>query len=350
MLESTRIFLTGATGFIGRALAALCLQRGFELRALVRSADKPAARWLAAQGARLVVGDLTDRESMREAMQNADLVLHLAGYYELGISAADRARMTAVNVQGTDKLLGLALEIGCPRVLHVSSALVYGDSMGRTRDEGFVRQSAFASHYDWTKTEAHRIALGYAQSGLPLVIACPNAVVGVNDHSVFGYFLRLHLNHLMPPVAPCPDTVMALVHVEDVARGLLDAALRGRVGECYFFSGQRHTLRQLFEQWQREIPGGMAVRWWVSQWAGWMMLAPVGPLLRAAGLSAFLSAETARQAASSLDYSAAKAERELQWSPTPAAQMWRAIGQAELASMARRRGQSIKQRLEPLID
>jgi nucleoside-diphosphate-sugar epimerase len=175
-------------------------------------------------------------------------------------------------------------------------------------------------------------------------------VVGANDHSVFGYFLRLRLNHLMPPVAPCPDTVMALVAVDDVARGLVAAVLRGRIGDTYFFSGQRHTLRALFQTWQREIPGGMAVRWWVPQWTGWLMLAPVGPLLRFAGLSAFLSGETARQAGSSLDYSSAKATRELQWTPQPARDMWRAIGQAEFELMMQRRGQPLALRLRPLAD
>ena len=288
MGEGTRVFLTGATGFIGRHLVDELLRQGCRVTALVRAPESLPACELAAQGARLVLGDVTDRESMREPMSRADVVIHAAGLYELGVAGNERARMTAVNVQGADNVLGLALELRCPRVLHVSSALVYGDSGRTTRHEDFVRDSPCVSHYEWTKTEAHRVALEYAARGLPLVIACPSGVVGPNDHSVMGYFLRLHLNHLMPPVAPCPESVLPLVHVDDLARGLAAAALRGQAGRVYFFSGERTTLRQIFGLWRDEIPGGMRVRLWVPQWTGWLLFAPVGPLLRLAGLSAFL--------------------------------------------------------------
>ena len=348
MGEGTRVFLTGATGFIGRHLVDELLRQGCIVEALVRAPESLPACELAAQGARLVLGDVTDRESLREPMGRADVVIHAAGLYELGVAGENRARMTAVNVQGTENVLGLALALRCPRVLHVSSALAYGDSGPQPRDEDFERDTGFASHYEWTKTEAHRIALAHAGRGLPLVIACPNGVVGPNDHSVMGYFLRLHLNHLMPPVAPCPGSVLPLVHVEDLARGLAAAALRGRVGTTYFFSGERTTLRQIFGLWRDEVPGGMTVRLWVPQWTGWLLFAPVGPLLRLAGLSAFLSTETARQAGRHADYVSTRAETELGWAARPAREMWRDIGQEELRLMTQRRGQPLADRLRPL--
>lgn len=348
MREGTRVFLTGATGFIGRHLVDELLKQGCRVSALVRVPEGLPACEIAAQGAQLVAGDVTDRESMREAMASADIVIHAAGVYELGVAGAERQHMTAVNVHGTDNVLGLALELGVPRVLYVSTVVAFGGSEGATRDEHFERVSAFASHYEWTKTEAHRIAQEYAQRGLPLVIACPNVVVGPNDHSVMGYFLRLYLNHVMPPVAPCPDTVMPMVHVDDVARALASAALRGRLGRTYLLSGERTTLREVFEIWRDEVPGGMAVRWWVPQWTGWLMFAPVGPLLRLAGLSAFLSAETARMAGRDLDFASTAARQDLGWRPQGARAMWRAIGQAEQKLMAQRRGQTLAMRLRPL--
>jgi nucleoside-diphosphate-sugar epimerase len=351
MAQPSRVFLTGATGFIGRSLVGELLRAGYGVRALVRDPDARPARELAQLGVRLVTGDVTDRESMREAMHSADLVVHAAGVLEFGVAAADRARMTAVNVQGTDNVLGLALELQCPRVLQVACALAWGDSGGVARDERHRRgEQPFVSHFEWTQAEALALGRAYARRGLPLVIACPNGVVGANDHSVFGYLLRLHLNHLMPPVAPSPDCMLPLVHVDDLARGLLACAQRGRPGQAYFLCGERTTLREIFELWSDEVPGGARIRWWVPQWTGWMMLAPVGPLLRTLGLQAFLSSETARQAGRHLDYSSAKARRELDWRATPARAMWHRIGQEELRLAARRRGASLVQRLKPLDD
>jgi dihydroflavonol-4-reductase len=349
MAPPQRVFVTGATGFVGRRLVHELVREGHSVRALVRRPDAPAARRLQAQGVRLVTGDVTDRESMREAMHSADLVVHAAGVMEFGVATADRARMTAVNVQGTDNVLGLALELQCPRVLQVSCALAFGDSGPQPRDERHRRgEQPFASHFEWTQSEALALGRAYARRGLPLVIACPNGVVGANGHSVFGHLLRLHLNHLMPPVAPCPDTVLPLVHVDDLAQGLLACAQRGRVGQAYFLSGERTTLREIFSLWADEVPGGARVRMWVPQWTGWMMLAPVGPLLRALGLQAFLSGETARQAGRHLDFSSAKARRELDWRPTPARAMWHHVGEEEMRLSTRRRGATLVQRLRPL--
>ncbi|EHR69716.1 nucleoside-diphosphate-sugar epimerase [Burkholderiales bacterium JOSHI_001] len=348
MANHQRVLLTGATGFIGQRVAAALLAQGLRVTALVRSPLAPAAQRLAAAGVRLAVGDLTDRESLREPLQDADLLLHAAGMYELGVDGADRARMSAVNVTGTDHLLGLALELNCPRVLMVSSCAVYGDTGNEPRDEAFERHTPPASHYDATMSEARRLALQWTRRGLPLVLACPNAVVGPNDHSALGYLLRLHVNHLMPPVAACPDAVLCPVHVDDLAQGLVAAALFGRTGQTYNLGGPACSLKQLFGLWQAEVPGGAAVRWWLPAWSSVWLYTPLGPLLRLAGLSAFLSGETASQAAVSLNCSSAKAERELGWQARGPEALWRDVGAAEIGLLARRRGQALGARLRPL--
>jgi dihydroflavonol-4-reductase len=348
MAHHQRVLLTGATGFIGQRVAATLLTQGLQVTALVRQPQAPAAQRLAAAGVRLVVGDLTDRESLRVPLQRADLLLHAAGMYELGVDGVDRARMAAVNVGGTDGLLGLALELNCPRVLVVSSCAVYGDTGSPARDESFQRHTPPASHYDATMSQAHQRALQWAARGLPLVLACPNAVVGPNDHSALGYLLRLHVNHLMPPVAACPDTLLCPVHVDDLAQGLVAAALHGRVGETYNLGGSACSLKQVFGLWRAEVPGGAAVRWWLPAWSSVWLYTPVGPMLRLAGLSAFVSGETASQAAVSLNCSSAKAERELGWRARAPQALWHDVGAAEIGLLAQRRGQALAQRLRPL--
>jgi nucleoside-diphosphate-sugar epimerase len=139
------------------------------------------------------VGDVTQRESMRTAMSRADLVIHNAGVYEFGGSSALRQRMRLVNVAGTDNTLGLAFELGVPRSIYISTALATGATGVDPCDERYTRTMPCQTEYERTKTDAHDIALRIRERGLRLIIACPNQIVGPNDHSVFGYLLRMYL-------------------------------------------------------------------------------------------------------------------------------------------------------------
>ena len=82
--------------------------------------------------------------------------------------------------------------------MYVSSALYYGDTGPELCDETFHRKAPYYSFYEQAKVEAHEVAMHYLQRGLPLTIICPAHAVGPNDHSVYGYFLRMYVNRLMP--------------------------------------------------------------------------------------------------------------------------------------------------------
>ena len=238
-----RVFLTGGTGFIGQALARVIRNRGWQLNALVRRPEGAPALHLASLGATLIAGDVTQRESMRAAMARADLVIHNAGVYEFGADAALRRRMQAANVDGTENTLGLALELGKARSIYVSTALATGSTGVEPRDETFVRQVPCLTAYEQSKTDAHEVALRMRKGGLPLIIVCPNQVVGPNDHSVFGYMLRMYLLYLLPPLACNPDGMLSPVHVQALAEGVALAAEKGRIGENYLLCGESTTLR-----------------------------------------------------------------------------------------------------------
>jgi dihydroflavonol-4-reductase len=342
-----KVFLTGGTGFIGQPLTQSLIARGWNVAALVRNANSPQARALTKMGAQCVAGDVTDRESMRAGMMGADIVVHNAAWYELGVHQNARKLMHAINVTGTDNVLSLALELGIPRAVYVSSTLYYGDTGPEARDETYRRQKPYRFYYEQTKAEAHEIAQQYRQRGLPLIFICPAHVVGPNDHSVWGYFLRMYLNRLMVPYAFSPDMMISPVHVNDVGEGITLAAEKGRSGETYLLAGDPMSLREVFEIWMTK-PGGFKVRFYVPRWLAWVMFAPLEPLQRLVGLPAFISGETVEASSVSLNFSSAKAQRELGWTYRPAKEMWPDIVAQELELLAKREKRDLVSRLKPV--
>ena len=332
------VFLTGGTGFIGQSLVGAMRRRGWAVTALVREPDGAPGRWLAAQGCALVQGDVTSAHGLETPLRGVDVVVHGAGVYELGAGASERARMRRVNVQGTDAVLGAAHRAGIPRVVYVSTVLALGATPpGQACDESHRHPGTFLSAYEESKVRAHEVALRWRERGLPLVTAMPNGVIGANDHSVWGYFLRLYLLGAMPPLAFGGDAVLALVDVEALAEGLCLAAERAPAGADYVFSGEAEPLRTTIERWRR-YPGGVKPLLWLPRWLMWPFMAALEPLERAAGLPAFLSRETVNFSRASLHYRADRARSELGWSHPAVEAMWdRVIGQ-ERALMARRHG------------
>jgi dihydroflavonol-4-reductase len=341
------IFLTGATGFIGQPLTRSLLSRGWSVTALVRKPDSPQVQALSRMGAQLAAGDITERDTLRAAMTGADIVVHNAGHYELGLDRTGRQRMQAINVTGTENVLGLARELGIPRTVYVSTVAAFGETGPRVRDETFTRQAPCSTVYEQTKTRAHEIALAHQQGGLPLIIVCPHAVIGANDHSSWGYFLRLYINRIMPPMAWSPEAIHALVFLKDLVEGIALAAEKGRIGETYVLSGEARSLREHLRSWTKR-PGACRPAVWLSPKAAALLFAPLEPLQRMMGLPAFISRETVVASAMNLYYSSEKAKSALGWTHRSAEAMWLAAIDGELELLSRRKGQSLIQRLKPL--
>jgi dihydroflavonol-4-reductase len=342
-----KVFLTGGTGFIGQSLTKALLARGWSVIASVRRPDGQQARNLNNVGAHCTAGDVTDRESLRESMIGADIVIHNAGHYEYGVNAEGKRRMHDINVRGTDNVLGLAQEIRVPRTVYISTVQAYGDSGPQTRDETFERRAPCRTWYEQTKTDAHMIARQYRERGLPLIIACPNGVIGPNDHSVFGYFLRLYLNKMLPPMSWSPGTMFTLVHLDDLAEGIALAAEKSRTGEDYFFAGEPKSFREHLGYWAMK-PGAFKIRFWLP--AGFMaaLFCPLEPLQRMVGLPAFMSRETIRGGATNFNYSSEKAKRELGWTHRSASEMWFNTIDGELELMLKRKRRTLTSLLNPI--
>lgn len=341
------VFLTGATGFIGQTLSRALCQRGWQVTALVRRPDSPQAQTLTQLGVRCVSGDVTSYTSVVTAMRDAELVIHNAGHYEYGVDAAGRKQMQLVNVTGTANVLSAAHELAVPKAVYVSSVVAYGDSGRQARSETFARQAPCTTYYEQTKSEAHEVAQQYQQEGLPLIIVCPSGVVGVNDHSAWGYTLRLYLNGLRPPISWSPESVFSLVEVGDVVQGIVLAAEKGRVGETYFLCGEPLTFKEHLDLWTLR-PGRFEIRSYLPASVMAPLFALTEPLQRRMGLPAFVSRETVRAGSINLFYVSDKAEQELGWQHKNAEAMWLETIDGELELLAKRTKRDLVSRLKPV--
>jgi dihydroflavonol-4-reductase len=239
-----RVFVTGGTGFIGGHVVRRLRDRDDEVVALVRTPEKGAP--LAELGCELVAGSLTDGDAIRAGMERCDAAIHGAAVYEVGIPMGEHRAMREANVVGTENALRAALEAQVRKVVYISTVVAFGNTRGRVVDEAFEHPGeSFTSYYEETKYEAHRVAKRMiAEDGLPCVIVQPGGVYGPGDHSAVGQQMNQFLAGRMPLIA-FPDLGFNMVHVEDVADGVLLALDRGKEGEAYVLGGQITTMREL---------------------------------------------------------------------------------------------------------
>ena len=243
-----KYFVTGATGFIGGRIVRMLLEAGHEVIAVVRTPAK--AQDLAELGIVLVQGDITDKESMREAMTGVDGVFHIAAWYKVGVKD-DRAEQ--INVGGTRNVLELMKELNIAKGVYTSSLAVFSDTGGKLVDEDYYFDGQHLSVYDHTKWQAHYdVALPMMKDGLPLVIVQPGAVYGPGDTSTVRKTLIQYLQRKMPLLPQ--KTAYCWAHVDDVAQGHILAMEKGQAGESYIIAGEPLTLIDVMKM-AEEISG-----------------------------------------------------------------------------------------------
>lgn len=306
-----KYLVTGATGFIGGRVARQLLAAGHRVTAVVRDPAKAGA--LAALGAVLAPGDVTDKESLRAPMLGVDGVFHIAGWYKLGVK--DKRAGERINGQGTRNVLEVMRELGIAKGVYTSTLAVNSDTRGRLVDETYrFTGAAHLSEYDRTKAAAHQIAEDFITQGLPLVIVQPGLVYGPDDTSAVRETLLQYLRRQLPVIPQ--QTAYSWGHVDDIARGHVLALERGRPGQNYFVCGPTHTLVEAFQMAAAltGIPAPAAAppgvfRALAGVMGGVERYLPVPPTYTAEGLRVLAGVTYIGDNA--------KARRELGWEPRP---------------------------------
>jgi len=240
-----KVFLTGATGFIGSHVARALAIEGAQLRMLVRKTSNLAN--LEGIDGETHVGDLGEPDSLRPALAGCDAVVHVAADYRLWIP--DPKAMYRINVDGTRELLRLAREAGVKRFVYTSSvATMHFRTDGLVVNEDTpVALSDMVGHYKRSKFLAEQEAVAAAEAGQQVVILNPTTPIGPNDSkpTPTGRIFVDFLNGRFPAYM---DTGLNLVDVAEVARAHAAALVLGQPGKRYILGGENLTLKQILDK------------------------------------------------------------------------------------------------------
>jgi dihydroflavonol-4-reductase len=314
MTSGDKVLVTGASGFVGSAVAAKLVERGFSVRALVR-ATSPRAH-LAGLDLEYVQGDLRDAETIRPAMAGVRYLFHVAADYRLW--ARDRNEIVINNVTGTRVMMEEALRAGVERIVYTSSvATLAVQRDGTSVDETVPLEELKAiGAYKRSKVAAERLVERMiAQQGLPAVIVNPSTPIGPRDvkPTPTGRIIVEAARGRMPAFV---DTGLNLVHVDDVAQGHLAALDRGKIGERYILGGQNVQLSEMLTVIANLI-GRRPPRVRLPRSAIVPLALAAETVARFTGREPFVTMDALRMSRYRMFFTAAKAERDLGFTARP---------------------------------
>ncbi|HXC29817.1 MAG TPA: hopanoid-associated sugar epimerase [Stellaceae bacterium] len=306
--------VTGATGFVGAAVARALLAAGHEVRVLARpNGDR---RNLARLDVAISEGSLEDPASLQRAVAGCRYLFHVAADYRLWVP--DVAAMFRANVDGTRSLMLAALDAEVERVVYTSSIATLGLIKDGVADEatpsglgdmiGPYKQSKFAAEQAVSELIAER--------GLPAVIVNPSTPIGPGDikPTPTGRLIVEAAKGKMPGYV---DTGLNIVHVDDVAEGQLLAAERGGIGERYILGGENLALAEILAEVAR-VAGRRAPSLKIPYAVVLPIAAGAEMMARLTGREPFTTLDGVRMSRKKMYFSAAKAIRELGYTPRPA--------------------------------
>ena len=316
MMDQNRdlVLVTGASGFVGSAVARIAQQKGFKVRVLVRATSP--RRNVEALDAEIVVGDMRDEASMRTALRGVRYLLHVAADYRLW--APDPSEIERSNLEGTEATMRAALKEGVERIVYTSSvATLKVTSSGQSADETSpLKADQAIGVYKRSKVLAERaVERMIAEDGLPAVIVNPSTPIGPRDVKPTPTG-RIIVEAALGKIPAFVDTGLNLVHVDDVAAGHFLALERGKIGERYILGGEDVSLRQMLTD-----IAGMAGRKPPTVNLPRAPLYPLAVLMEAfgqiTGKEPMLTRDALKMASHRMFFSSAKAARELGYTARP---------------------------------
>ncbi len=307
-------FVTGASGFVGSAVARRMAEKGCNLRLLMRPTSKPDN----VQGldAEIVTADMHDGAALAKAMKGARWLFHVAADYRLW--ARDPSEIVRNNLEGTRTVMQAALSSGIERVVYTSSVATLKPHDDGTPVDETSRHTVDTAigAYKCSKLVAERLVERLIKDeGLPAVIVNPSTPIGPRDikPTPTGRIIVEAAEGRIPAFV---DTGLNLVHVDDVAEGHLLALDKGRIGESYILGGQDVAFREMVAV-IAELAGRKPPTIGLPRLPLFPIAYIAAAIARITGKEPFITADALKMAKYHMFFSSAKAERELGYQARP---------------------------------
>ena len=240
-----KTLITGATGFVGSAVLRELLKKKHKIKALVRQSS--VLDNLKNLDVEIVYGDLKDKDSLKRCLKDCKNLFHVAADYRLWVPKAKEIYEN--NVNGTENLMMQALNLGIEKIVYTSSVAVLGKPIeGDIADENTpVNIDQMIGHYKKSKYLAEeKVKELYKTKKLPVVIVNPAAPVGPRDIKPTPTG-KMILDAARRKIPAYLDTGLNIVHVDDVAKGHIQAFNKGKLGERYILGGENLTFKEILE-------------------------------------------------------------------------------------------------------
>ena len=309
-----RLFLTGATGYIGTALCLRLRADGHEVRALVRATSPERALALLNEiGVATFVGDLGDRYSMREGMSGADWVIHAAAELDL---AASGEKMTAANVEGSENVASLASKLGVGRFLSISSMAAWGGSPadGTPANEESAPQLPLPTRYCATKAAGEERVQHWAQQGLKVNTVFPSLVYGPPGKKQGANTLLRALMLGRFPALIAPEKKTSWVFLDDLVDGIVRVIDQAPPGRGYLMAGEAWSVRAL-ARGVAALGGTKPPRRELSVRTARILFRVAGPFLKLVGRPLPIALEQLHSLDRHWNFDDTRARTELGWKP-----------------------------------
>jgi dihydroflavonol-4-reductase len=240
-----KIFITGGTGFIGRHTVELLTKTNHQLVLLTRNTSSTSfLSKLNNQNVTIIKGDLIDEGSLLNGMQGCDAVINIAAQYTFW--EPDKKIYSKINIKGTQNVMECSLKVGIKKIVHISTAGVFGKPSEEPFNEKTPVGTAQFSEYFRTKYEGDRIAWSlYEKKGLPLVVIYPVCVLGPGDPKASGNYVQNLINRRLPATV-FNNKMFSFVCVKDVAQAIVNALEKeNNIGEKYLIGNCRLKWKEI---------------------------------------------------------------------------------------------------------
>lgn len=308
------VLVTGASGFVGSAVARALVARGDDVRVLLR--ESSPRKNIEGIDCRVVIGDMRDARAMTYAMEGVRHLFHVAADYRLW--ARDPDEIVRNNLEGARAVMAAARATGVERIVYTSSVAALKPVAGRAADEtSRHEEKTVIGAYKKSKLVAERLVERLAGEGLPVVIVSPSTPIGPRDikPTPTGRIIVQAANGRMPAFV---DTGLNLVHVDDVAQGHLLALDKGRIGENYIVGGDDVRLREMLAL-IAPLVGRKPPRLRLARAPLYPLALGAEAFARMSGKEPFLTVDALKMSKYHMFFSSAKAKTELGFTARPSA-------------------------------